>query len=264
MCVVMASGGYPGVLRQGQSHFGSGRGGQSSGRLCVSCRHRSQRRKGRYQRGARSRGYRRGERNPRGDRDRLSGRGQDHLGRGPIPPGYRPESPRAAGVRERGRPTNDEKNEKPLVAILMGSDSDLPVMEEAAKILAEFRGPLRNHRHFRPPLPRAHGGICAESRGTGAGSHHRRRRRRRPPGRRHRRAHHPSGDRRAHGIGPPRSRFPALHGADARRRSGRHRRHRQGRGAQRRHSGGADPGRKTPGLKKALLALQGPAGGQGG
>ena len=33
------------------------------------------------------------------------------------------------------------KNQKPLVAILMGSDSDLPVMEEAGKILAEFTIP---------------------------------------------------------------------------------------------------------------------------
>jgi phosphoribosylaminoimidazole carboxylase PurE protein len=33
------------------------------------------------------------------------------------------------------------KNGKPLVAILMGSDSDLPAMEEAGKILAEFRVP---------------------------------------------------------------------------------------------------------------------------
>ena len=33
------------------------------------------------------------------------------------------------------------KNQKPLVAILMGSDSDLPVMEEASKILAEFKVP---------------------------------------------------------------------------------------------------------------------------
>jgi 5-(carboxyamino)imidazole ribonucleotide mutase len=31
------------------------------------------------------------------------------------------------------------KKQKPLVAILMGSDSDFPVMEEAAKILAEFQ-----------------------------------------------------------------------------------------------------------------------------
>ncbi len=33
------------------------------------------------------------------------------------------------------------KNQKPLVAILMGSDSDFPVMEEAAKILTEFQVP---------------------------------------------------------------------------------------------------------------------------
>lgn len=32
-------------------------------------------------------------------------------------------------------------NQKPLVAIVMGSDSDLPVMEEAGKILAEFQVP---------------------------------------------------------------------------------------------------------------------------
>ncbi len=33
------------------------------------------------------------------------------------------------------------KKEKPLVAILMGSDSDLPVMEETVKILIEFKVP---------------------------------------------------------------------------------------------------------------------------
>jgi phosphoribosylaminoimidazole carboxylase PurE protein len=33
------------------------------------------------------------------------------------------------------------KNGKPLVAILMGSDSDLPVMEETVKVLAEFNVP---------------------------------------------------------------------------------------------------------------------------
>jgi len=33
------------------------------------------------------------------------------------------------------------KNQKPLVAILMGSDSDFPVMEEAARILTEFQVP---------------------------------------------------------------------------------------------------------------------------
>ena len=33
------------------------------------------------------------------------------------------------------------KTKKPVVAIVMGSDSDLPVMEEAAKILADFQVP---------------------------------------------------------------------------------------------------------------------------
>jgi len=34
------------------------------------------------------------------------------------------------------------KIRKPLVAILMGSDSDLPVMEEAAKVLSDFHVPF--------------------------------------------------------------------------------------------------------------------------
>jgi phosphoribosylaminoimidazole carboxylase PurE protein len=33
------------------------------------------------------------------------------------------------------------KTKKPIVAIVMGSDSDLPVMEEAAKVLADFQVP---------------------------------------------------------------------------------------------------------------------------
>lgn len=33
------------------------------------------------------------------------------------------------------------KTKKPAVAIVMGSDSDLPVMEEAAKVLADFQVP---------------------------------------------------------------------------------------------------------------------------
>ena len=33
------------------------------------------------------------------------------------------------------------KEQKPLVAIVMGSDSDLPIMEECAKILTEFQVP---------------------------------------------------------------------------------------------------------------------------
>ena len=33
------------------------------------------------------------------------------------------------------------KNQNPLVAIVMGSESDFPIMEEAAKVLAEFQVP---------------------------------------------------------------------------------------------------------------------------
>lgn len=35
------------------------------------------------------------------------------------------------------------KEQKPLVAIVMGSDSDLPVMQETARVLAEFRVPFK-------------------------------------------------------------------------------------------------------------------------
>jgi phosphoribosylaminoimidazole carboxylase PurE protein len=41
------------------------------------------------------------------------------------------------GEREKGM-----KSRKPLVAIVMGSDSDLPVMQETAAILAEFQVPF--------------------------------------------------------------------------------------------------------------------------
>jgi phosphoribosylaminoimidazole carboxylase PurE protein len=48
----------------------------------------------------------------------------------------------AQAVRARGEKRKiSMKNGKPLVAILMGSDSDLPVMEETGKILAEFQVP---------------------------------------------------------------------------------------------------------------------------
>jgi phosphoribosylaminoimidazole carboxylase PurE protein len=43
------------------------------------------------------------------------------------------------GLKKKGKISM--KNGKPLVAILMGSDSDLPVMEETAKVLAEFNVP---------------------------------------------------------------------------------------------------------------------------
>ncbi len=72
------------------------------------------------------------------------------------------------------------KNRKPLVAILMGSDSDLPVMEEAGKILAEFdvpyeitvssahRSPERTAEYARKAAGR---GVEAVIAGAGGAAH---------------------------------------------------------------------------------------------
>jgi phosphoribosylaminoimidazole carboxylase PurE protein len=72
------------------------------------------------------------------------------------------------------------KKEKPWVAILMGSDSDLPVMEEAAKVLAEFgipfemtissahRAPVRTAEYARKAAER---GIEVLIAGAGGAAH---------------------------------------------------------------------------------------------
>jgi 5-(carboxyamino)imidazole ribonucleotide mutase len=72
------------------------------------------------------------------------------------------------------------KNLKPLVAILMGSDSDLPVMEEAGKVLAEFdvpyeitvssahRSPERTAEYARKAAGR---GVEAVIAGAGGAAH---------------------------------------------------------------------------------------------
>lgn len=55
----------------------------------------------------------------------------------------------------------------PLVLIIMGSDSDLPVMEEGAKVLAEFGVPyeMRISSAHRSPQRTAH--LAAEAAGRG-------------------------------------------------------------------------------------------------
>jgi phosphoribosylaminoimidazole carboxylase PurE protein len=61
------------------------------------------------------------------------------------------------------------KFKKPLVAIVMGSDSDLPVMEETAKILTDFQVPYEmtiNSAH-RSPQRTAEYARKAEGRGIG-------------------------------------------------------------------------------------------------
>ena len=61
------------------------------------------------------------------------------------------------------------KFKKPLVAIVMGSDSDLPVMEETAKILTDFQVPyeMTIHSAHRSPQRTAEYARRAEGRGIG-------------------------------------------------------------------------------------------------
>ena len=56
------------------------------------------------------------------------------------------------------------KTNPTLVGILMGSDSDWPVMKAAAEALAEFGIGSRGQGHFRPPRPARAGGICCRRR----------------------------------------------------------------------------------------------------
>ena len=56
----------------------------------------------------------------------------------------------ASYLRDGARRTADER-EAPVVGIVMGSDSDWPVMEAAAEALDEFEVPLRGRRGIRAP-----------------------------------------------------------------------------------------------------------------
>jgi 5-(carboxyamino)imidazole ribonucleotide mutase len=45
---------------------------------------------------------------------------------------------KSGGATELNEPVSSKKNVSPLVGIIMGSDSDLPIMKEAARVLNEF------------------------------------------------------------------------------------------------------------------------------
>lgn len=45
---------------------------------------------------------------------------------------------KSGGATELNEPASSKKNVSPLVGIIMGSDSDLPIMKEAARVLNEF------------------------------------------------------------------------------------------------------------------------------
>ena len=108
---------------------------------------------------------------------------------------------------------------------------------------AALQDRLRDARRLRPPLPGPGGHVCPGGRRTRPARPHRRGRRGRPPGGRRRGPHHPPRRGRADGrrdaARPGRA---AVHRADARGHSGGHRRHREGRRAERRAAGRPDPG----------------------
>ena len=92
----------------------------------------------------------------------------------------------------------------PLVGLIMGSDSDWPVMSGAAELLDEFDVDLRGRRRLRAPHPAADAGLRHRGRGPGAPGDHRRGRRRRAPAGHGRLGDGAAGDRRAGAAGHPR------------------------------------------------------------
>ena len=140
------------------------------------------------------------------------------------------------------RASDDERRDSPLVGIVMGSDSDWPVMKAAATALEEFDVPFEADvvsAHRMPEEMLAYGKDAA---GRGLRGDHRRGRGSGAPARDARRGHPAAGDRRTGPAGEPRRpRLAALDRADAGRRAGRDRRDRQR--PQRRAARGPDPGR---------------------
>ena len=104
----------------------------------------------------------------------------------------------AASIEHRTRLRANQSDMSEIsVLILMGSDSDAPVMQAAVDVLQRARHPVRDDRRLGAPLARARDAARARGAGPRRQGVHRRRRRRRAPGRRGRGAHDPAGDRRA-------------------------------------------------------------------
>ena len=144
---------------------------------------------------------------------------------------------------------------KPRVSIVMGSDSDLDIMRESAKALEEFGIEYEidvTSAHRSPDRTAEFARKAAEPRGS---RDHCRRRGRGAPGGRDRRPHYAAGHRRADSVHfAARHGFIAGDGADACRHSGSDGRHRQARGHQCGHPGGADSGALQRPLEKKLAA----------
>ena len=101
-------------------------------------------------------------------------------------------------------------HEKPLVGIVMGSDTDLPVMAEAAGTLKKFQIPFEIEIARRPSVARcAYLWYARTAVQRGLESNHCRRRRCGAPGRSDCVGNHPAGGWSSHGS-PPRSGLDAL------------------------------------------------------
>ena len=146
-----------------------------------------------------------------------------------------------------------EGNETPTskVGIVMGSDSDWPVMQAAGEVLTELGVGVGGRRRLRAPDAHRDDRVGPRGAHPRAVGGHRRRRGSGPPARHARRGHPAAGDRRAGAAEVPRRHgLPAVHRPDARRDPGGHRRHRQRQ--ERRHPRRADPGRPaTPSSSSA-------------
>ena len=106
--------------------------------------------------------------------------------------------------------------QKAKVAIVMGSDSDLPIMQEAAKILEKFGIGLPGLYFLRPPGAGKNRPDRPRSRGQRHRCDNRRSGRRGPSARRDRRPDRAAGDRGADQVaGPGRRGFPLFHRPDA-------------------------------------------------
>ena len=143
----------------------------------------------------------------------------------------------------------------PVVAVVMGSSSDLAVMQDAVDVLRDFGVPHEVRvvsAHRTPDDMIAFGHAAA---GRGPQGDHRRRRRRRPPARDAVLGDHPAGHRRpCRPLAPRRARFAPLHRADAPGRAGGHRGGQ--RGPQRRAAGGAHPGAGRSALTASMEEFQ--------
>ena len=142
VCVVMASGGYPGTFEAGKKIAGLEEAGGNAGRKGLSRGHQRARRRVLHARvdgaGSNSSGCRSCD----GGAKCLRGGFEDRFRGHALPQRHRSASFEEV-IRSHfqvylNHPRTITEMSKPLVSIVMGSDSDLEIMREAGKALEEF------------------------------------------------------------------------------------------------------------------------------